>query len=87
MENNANIVIRPSLEDARTRKCSRCGRRLPYEMFRPFGNHGYKTICKECERETSKVSEKFKDFTSRELIEELKHRGYEGTYIIFMSKK
>lgn len=39
---------------------------------------GYRNICKECEKRETGATDKFKDFTSRELIDELKARGYEG---------
>lgn len=32
----------------------------------------------ECEKRETGSTDRFKDFTSRELIEELKARGYEG---------
>ena len=46
-----------------------------------FGKRGtgYRNICNECVKRESGATDKFKDFTSRELIEELKARGYEGT--------
>lgn len=39
---------------------------------------GYRNICNDCLKRESGATDKFKDFTSRELIDELKARGYEG---------
>ncbi len=41
---------------------------------------GYRNICIICERGDTDSSEKFKDFTSRELMEELRIRGFKGTF-------
>ena len=60
------------------KKCKCCGKELPITYFRNHAN-GYRHICISCERNKTGVSDKFKDFTSRELIEELRSRGYKGT--------
>ena len=48
-------------------------------MFHKQGN-GYRKICINCERNSKGVSDKFKDCTDRELMEELRARGYKGTF-------
>lgn len=60
-----------------TKKCSCCGKELPLSHFQKRGV-GYRNICNECLKRESGATDKFKDFTSRELINELKARGYEG---------
>ena len=66
-----------------TKKCPRCGRELPKSEF--FG--GY---CKECKRAMNREytqrkaklrrvgNQKLAEFTPRELMEELRFRGYRG---------
>lgn len=58
--------------------CKSCKKELPISHFQKYAS-GYRHICNDCRRKESGVTDKFKDFTSRELIEELKSRGYEGT--------
>ena len=60
------------------KKCSCCGKELPLTHFKKKGT-GYRNICNDCLKRESGSTDKFKDFTSRELIDELKARGYEGT--------
>lgn len=62
----------------KARICKICGQKLPLTKFNKRGG-GWRNICKDCERQHNGVSEKFASFTSRELIEELRHRGYSGT--------
>ena len=82
MENNNNYnneII--DVEETKTekKKCKCCGKELPLTMFNKKGV-GYRSICISCERGESGASEKFKQFTSRELMEELRSRGFKGTF-------
>lgn len=74
MENN-NITTSPVEE---TRKCRICGKLLPISKFDRFGKRGYHTACKACEGKDYGTDEKFKDISSRDLILELRARGYKG---------
>lgn len=82
MENNkdySNEVL--AVEETTTQKktCKCCGKELPLTMFNKRGT-GYRTICISCERGDSGASDKFKQYTSRELMEELRARGFKGTF-------
>lgn len=77
MEDKDNVLAIPVVAE-QTKVCKCCGKEKPISEFSRKGN-GYRSICKMCERHESGASEKFKDFTSRELIEELRNRGYKGT--------
>lgn len=76
MENNIKVEPQETIE---TRVCKCCGKELPITMFAKKGT-GIRSICRKCEEEkrTENRGEKFKDVTNRELIEELKRRGYKG---------
>ena len=80
MEDNINVTLQkedlgqPSVP---VKKCRHCGKVLPLEHFATYGK-GHRSICENCRRDMSGVSEKFAAFTSRELIDELKSRGYRG---------
>lgn len=73
MENN--ITITPV---EKTKKCRICGKVLPISKFERFGKRGYHTACKACEGKDCGTDERFKDITSRDLILELRARGYKG---------
>lgn len=72
----ADIIATPEYT-GETKKCKCCGKELPITHFQRYAG-GYRKICNECRRRESGATDKFKDFTSRELIDELKARGYEG---------
>lgn len=73
MENN-----NPTTAPVELRKCRICGKVLPISKFERFGKHGYHTACKACEGKDCGTDERFKDITSRDLILELRARGYKG---------
>ena len=75
IEQDKPLAVQVEITEKKTCKC--CGKTLPVTYFRRYAA-GYRKICMTCERNESGVSEKFKDFTSRELIEELISRGYKG---------
>ena len=80
MENNHNYnneILAVEETTTEKKKCKCCGKELPLTMFNKKGV-GYRSICISCERGESGASDKFKDFTSRELIEELRSRGFKG---------
>ena len=74
MENNSPTTT--PVEE--TRKCRICGKILPVSKFDRFGKRGYHTACKACEGKDYSTDERFKDVTSRDLILELRARGYKG---------
>ncbi len=61
--------------------CKCCGERLPIECFPKHGKSkdGYSNICKACKAKTGSGNPKLAEFSPRELIEELRIRGYRGT--------
>lgn len=78
------------LENMETKVCKVCGQELPLSEFRksPFTTNGIAT-CNKCVRNKIKKTKLLKEttgstnselakFTPRELIEELKSRGYKG---------
>lgn len=78
MENNnieRPLATQITIEDKK--KCKCCGKELPITYFNRQGM-GYRKICIACERNENGISERFKEFTSRELIEELRSRGFKG---------
>lgn len=77
MEDNKDSVLATVEVAKEAKKCKCCGEYKPLSAFRPKGK-GYRSICIECERKSTGTSAKFEEFTSRELIEELKARGYQG---------
>lgn len=73
--NNEVLAIEETTQQKKVCKC--CGKELPITMFNKRGP-GYRNICISCERGENGASEKFKQFTSRELMEELRSRGFKG---------
>lgn len=83
MENNNKdfhneVLAKPEVTTEK-KKCKCCGKELPLTAFYKRGN-GYRNICISCLRNNNGVTERFKDFTDRDLMEELRSRGYKGTF-------
>ena len=80
------------MENTQTKTCSRCGRTLPIENFYKRGDGRAQAYCKECAktyykersmRITPPDSENpLSAFTPRQLMQELKRRGYTGKLYI-----
>lgn len=77
MENNQDNTISVITSANVSKTCKCCGKTLPIGAFGRRGS-GYRNVCKDCEHKEEGASERFKDVTSRELIEELRKRGYTG---------
>ena len=80
MENKVNYndkVLAVEETTPQKKVCKCCGKELPITMFNKRGT-GHRNICISCERGENGASEKFKQFTSRELMEELRSRGFKG---------
>lgn len=77
-------------EELSTKKCHGCGRELPIGSFHKNSQNkdGLQNICKECKetrrkaniakRERELTSQGLSSYTPRELMLELKKRGFEG---------
>lgn len=71
-----------------TKVCAKCGKELPVELFNKSNKteDGYSQKCKDCDNRTNGTKRVkypdgnllLKDFTPRELIAELRVRGYHG---------
>ena len=79
------------MENTQTKTCPRCGRTLPIENFYKRSNGQIFTYCKECvkvinssaRRITPPDSENpLSAYTPRQLMQELKRRGYTGKLYI-----
>ena len=82
MENNKDysneiLAVKEATEQKKICKC--CGKELPISNFKRQ-SRGYRKICMACERSANGVSERFSSFTDRELMEELRSRGYKGIF-------
>lgn len=75
-----------------TKKCIECGRERPISEFRKnyLSADGHTSVCNGCmsakrrEKKSARTAEgggnpALAEFKSRELIEELRNRGYKGT--------
>lgn len=75
-----NVVLaKPTELTGKTRVCSCCKKELPIESFKSYSDGRRRLICNDCIRNNKGINEKFKDFTDRDLMEELRARGYVGT--------
>lgn len=70
---NVNIVTATPL-----RVCRCCGKELPITEFNHYTKTSYRWICKQCQENDDSKDDKFNGITSRELILELRARGYKG---------
>ena len=71
--NNEQLIIPTQI-----RKCKCCGKELPITEFNHHTKTSYRWICKQCQENDNPKDDKFNGITSRELILELRARGYRG---------
>lgn len=74
-------------QEIKTKKCPKCGRELPLSEFylKRSAADGLQTSCKECQKKrvrnhhiNKNCNPELAQFTPRQLIEELRLRGYTG---------
>lgn len=73
--NNEVLAVPEIVEEFKTCKC--CNKTLPINHFAKKGV-GRRNTCNVCLQEAKGVSSKFINISSRELMEELRNRGYIG---------
>ena len=67
------------LDPNKTYKCSKCGAYLPLKMFHVYADKTRRRqVCNRCLGEDCYKDERFANFTSRDMILELRARGYIG---------
>lgn len=71
------------------KKCSCCEQVLPITMFNKHGRSkdGYESICVQCKQNAKGCNPKLVSFTPRDLMEELKARGYSGKLVYTQVKE
>ena len=64
-----------------TKRCKSCGQLLPIIAFKadPRSKDGHCHVCNACKAKGKEGNPKLAEFTSRELMEELRARGYHST--------
>lgn len=82
------VDCKDSIAKQETKVCSKCGRELPRSNFykSKVTKDGLESYCKRCKYEAKKLkdlstrtsSEELSKFTARQLIDELRVRGYQG---------
>lgn len=80
------------MENTQTKTCPRCGRTLPIESFYKRSDGRTQAYCKECAKAYNKEhnmritppdsENPLSAYTSRQLMQELKRRGYTGKLYI-----
>lgn len=78
--NEVNLNDYPEKQDGvvkQTKKCKCCGRVLDVSEFRTYSK-GYRNICKHCEYKNRGISEEFAKYEDKDLINELRSRGWSG---------
>ena len=73
MDVNNNIILPTQI-----RKCKCCGKELPITEFNHYTKTSRRWICKQCQESNNPKDDRFNSITSRELILELRARGYRG---------
>ena len=64
-----------------TKRCKSCGQLLPIIAFKTDlrSKDGHCHVCNACKAKGKEGNPKLAEFTPRELMEELRARGYHGT--------
>jgi hypothetical protein len=70
--------IQNNNEPQQTRICKCCGKELPITEFNHYRKNSIRWICKSYEKDDIPANPKFVNCSSRELVLELRARGYRG---------
>lgn len=78
-----------------TKVCKICGNEHPIDYFNKYNHGGRVSVCKNCDKRNNRSSipelnakgldnSPLKDFSPRQLIDELHARGYRGTLTLYV---